>query len=147
MIPGKKSLTNALLVMLLGVFSVPLFAQHGHGSMGGSPRQPDTKWQGNQPGMMKVGKKGAMTITSPLRVGNNLLTPGKYVFQHRIVGEDHLLIFEKAGTEIARVTCRLESLDKKAKDTSLYTHVGDTGEVILDAVAVEGESVKHVIPA
>lgn len=145
MIPRNRSLTSALLVMLLAAFSVPVFAQHSHGSMNSPGKRPDMKRQETHQGMMKVGKKGAVTITSPMRVGNTLLTPGNYVFQHKVMGDEHLVIFEKAGTEVARVTCRLEPLDKNAKDTSLYTHVSDSGEVILDAVAVAGEAVKHVI--
>ena len=41
--------------------------------------------------------------------------------------------------------CRLEPLGKKAQTTALYWHAGDGGEKILDAVAVRGEDVKHVI--
>lgn len=75
-----------------------------------------------------------MTLTSPMRVGDTLLKPGNYVFQHKVEGEDHVLIFQKAGNEVARVKCRLEPLGKKAQRTALYTHVGDGGEAILDAV-------------
>ncbi len=95
--------------------------------------------------MIHVGKKGAVTLTSPMRVGDTLLKPGNYVFQHKVEGEDHALIFQKAGNEVARVKCRLEPLGKKARTTALYTHVGDGGETILDAVEVGGENVKHVI--
>lgn len=117
---------GTLLALLLGAFSVPLLAQDKH------------------QGMIHVGKKGAVTLTSRLRVGDTVLKPGNYVFQHKVEGEDHVVTFQKAGKEEARVKCRLEPLDKKAQLTALYTHVGDGGEVILDAVDVEGENVKHV---
>lgn len=123
---------GALLALLLGALSVPLLAQHNH--------------QGTQDmkGMIHVGKKGAMTLTTPLRVGTTLLKPGNYVFQHKVEGEDHIVIFQRAGNEVARVKCTLEPLSEKAKRTALYTHE-EAGEGVLDAVEVEGENVKHVI--
>ncbi len=126
---------GALLALLLAAFSIPLVAQHNHQMMQGTQ---DMK------GMIHVGKKGAMTLTTPLRVGDTVLKPGNYVFQHKVDGEDHTVIFTKAGNEVARVKCKLEQLEKKASRTALYTH-DEAGEAILDAVAVEGENFKHVI--
>ena len=119
---------GALLALLLGVFSVPLLAQDKH------------------QGMIHVGRKGEAKFTSVMRVGETVLKPGTYFFQHIVEGEDHVVIFKTAsGTEAARVKCRLEPLGKKARTTLLYTHAGDGGEAILDAVAVRGENVKHLI--
>lgn len=145
MILRKKSLTSALLVMLLTAFSVPLLAQHSHGNMGSPGRQPDMKKQEKRQGLINVGRTGEMKVASAIRVGQTLLNPGTYKFQHVIDGADHVVIFKQNGDEVARVTCRLEPLDKKAKKTALSTHVSDTGETILDAVEVRGENVKHVI--
>lgn len=121
--------TGASLVLLLGVFRIPLFGQEKHQKM------------------MHVGRKGEVTITSPIKVGQTVLKPGTYMFQHVVEGADHVVLFKKDGMEVARVTCRLESLGQKAKTTALYTHIGDGGEKILDAVAVRGEDFKHVIPS
>lgn len=127
---------SALLVLLLGAFSLPLLAQH-HERQGA---------QHQEQGMIHVGKKGEITLSSPLRVGETMLKPGKYVFQHVVEGDDHVLVFKTAtGQEAARLKCRLESLGEKAKETALYTRAGDGGERILDAVRVQGEDVKHVI--
>lgn len=127
---------GALLVLLLGAFSLPLLAQH----------QEHQGARHQEQGMIHVGKKGEMTLSSVLRVGETMLKPGKYVFQHVIEGSDHVLVFKTAaGKEAARVKCRLESLGEKAKETALYARAGDGGESILDAVRVKGEDVKHVI--
>lgn len=141
----KSLVTSALLVTLLGALSVPLFAQHMHGGGRGPEKQPGMNKQDKQQGMMKVGKTGEMTLTSPMRVAQTVLQPGTYTFQHMIEGADHVIVFKKNGEDVVRVTCNLEPLDKKAKSTALYTHAGDAGEVILDAVAVRGENVKHVL--
>lgn len=142
---NKSFLTGALLVFVLGASSTLLFAQHSHGGMSGPDKQPGTMSQDKQQGMMLVGKKGEMKFTSATRVGQTVLQPGTYMFQHMIEGADHVVIFKKNGDEMARVTCRLEPLDRKAKKTALYTHQGDAGEVILDALEVRGETVKHLI--
>ena len=119
---------GALLALLLGAFSVPLLAQDKHQEM------------------MHVGRKGETKFTTPMRVGDTVLKPGTYMFQHIVEGGDHMVIFKTAsGNEAARVKCRLEPLGEKAKSTALYWHTGDGGEKILDAVAVRGEDVKHVI--
>lgn len=119
---------GALLVLLLGAFSLPLLAQH------------------QDQGMIHVGKKGEIALSDQLRVGETVLKPGKYVFQHVVEGADHVLVFKTAtGKEAARVKCKLEPLGQKVRQTALYTHAGDGGELILQAVNVEGEDVKHVI--
>lgn len=135
---SKRNLLSkgALLALLLGLFSIPLLAQHNH--------QGKTD-VGKQEGMINVGKKGEAPFDSPMRVGDTLLKSGNYVFQHKIEGEDHLVIFQRAGKEVARVKCRLESLGQKAQRTTLYLHTGDGGEVILHAVVVKGETVKHLL--
>ena len=66
---------GALLALLFGALSVPLLAQHNHQNMQGTQ---DMK------GMIHVGKKGAMSLKTPLRVGTTLLKPGNYVFQHKV---------------------------------------------------------------
>ena len=119
---------GALLALLLGVFSVPLLAQDKH------------------QGMIHVGRKGEAKFTSVMRVGETVLKPGTYFFQHIVEGEDHVVIFKTAsGEEAVRLKCRLEPLGQKARRTALYTHVGGGSEKILDAVAVRGEVVRHVI--
>lgn len=55
-----------------------------------------------------------------------------------------MVIFTKAGNELARVKCKLEQLEKKAGRTALYTHE-EAGEAVLDAIEVEGENVKHLV--
>ena len=126
---------GALLVLLLGAFSLPLLAQHDHQGA-----------QHQEQGMIHVGKKGEMTLSSALRVGETMLKPGKYVFQHVVEGADHVLVFKTAtGQEAARLKCRLEPLGKKAQQTAMYTRAGDGGERVLEAVKVRGEDGKHMI--
>lgn len=127
--------SGALLALLLGALSIPLLAQHNHQG------KPDA---GKKEGEINVGKKGEATFATPIRVGDTSLKAGDYVFQHKIDGVDHVVIFRRAGKEVARVKCTVEPLDQKPTQTALYTRVGDGGEIILDAVVVRGEKIKHI---
>ena len=122
---GKRSVAH---FCWLGAFSIQLLAQDKH------------------QGMMHVGKKGETKFNSPMRVGEIVLKPATCFFQHIVEGKDHVVIFKTAsGEEAVRLKCRLEPLGQKARRTALYTHVGGGSEKILDAVAVRGEDVRHVI--
>lgn len=154
MIPtNSKLVTGALLVMLLGVFSITTFAQHDHGNMGGS--KSAAKKQDMQPGMMKLGKKGEIPFNSPVRVGDVLLKPGTYQIQHVMDGENHVITFRRisrdpyrgeslAGNEAARVTCRTEPLGEKARHDGIRLGTNAAGEKTVEEVHVKGENVGHV---
>ena len=124
---------GVMLMLMLGMLNLPLLAQH-HDA------------QHKDEGMIHVGKKGDMNLSSPLRVGETLLKPGQYQFKHTMENADHEVAFTTTtGKEVARVKCKLEPLGKKAKETALHTSPGTGGERILTAVQVQGENAKHIL--
>lgn len=131
---SKWLVTSTLLVMALGVFSIPLFAQGSE--------------------MVQTGKKGEIPFSSPVRVGDVLLKPGTYQIQHVMEGEDHVIVFRSMsldgyrqwvlGKEVARVKCRIEPLGEKAKHGGVRFGTNAAGEKTVEEVHVKGENVKHL---
>ena len=138
MITKNRSLVmSALLVLLLGTFSLPLFGQNGHQDM------------------TRLGKKGEATFDSAVRVGDQLLEKGTYKIQHVMEGEDHVIVFRRmvrnspygdliTGKEVARVKCRVEPLGEKAKHDGMRFGTNAAGEKTVEEVHVRGENVKHL---
>jgi len=131
---------SAILVLLLGLFSIPALAQHRE--------------------MLLVGKKGDFHISSSFRAGNTLLKPGMYQVQHVLEGADHVIVFRemkmpgpfekgrtmmdsKLGEEI-RVKCKIEPISAKAKDTKLFLRTNTAGEKEVAEVQIKGENVKYI---
>lgn len=124
---------SLMFVLMVGLFSLPLLAQH-HDA------------QHKDEGMIHVGKKGETNLSSPLRVGETVLKPGRYQFKHTMEGDDHVVAFLTTdGKEVARVKCKLEPLGEKAKVTAIHTSPGTGGERLLTAVQVQGENAKHIL--
>ncbi len=106
---------------------------------------------------MKVGKKGDVTFAKETVVGDLTLKPGRYIFEHRVEGEDHFVHFTEvtkgygySGTgggapkaHPGEVKCKLEPLSKKVEATTLYTEQED-GTQRLTRAEVAGENVAHV---
>ncbi|HEY2931964.1 MAG TPA: hypothetical protein VGK99_09460 [Acidobacteriota bacterium] len=134
---GKKYFSKgALLMTLLGSFCIPLLAE--------------------RPGTVRVGNKGEITFSSPVRVGEVLLQPGLYQLQHKSVGESHSIIFKPiverrhAGwekptdKEITRLKCHVQPLEIKAKATEVRFGTNPAKETTIEEVMIQGENVKHV---
>ncbi len=108
-----------------------LAAQHEHATS--TPEQ-----------VIKVGKKGDISISNETRAGDLVLKPGRYLIQHRVDGSDHSIHFVRpSGTEVGEVKCRLEPLEKKARFTKVYNMKEDGGYRIT-RVEVTGENVAHL---
>ena len=135
---SKAILMGALLISLIGAFSLPSYA-----------RQRET---------LRVGKKGEIHLDSPVRAGDALLKPGMFRVQHVVEGEDHVLIFREVsmvagyrmgstpvGKEVARVKCKVEPADKKMSNTKIYLRTNAAGEKEIAEVQVAGENVKHLL--
>lgn len=129
---------SAVAVALLLLASSAV-AQHEHGQV------------------LKVGKKGEMKFDKETRIGDVVLKPGLYTFQHRVDGEDHFVHFtqvtepsyySKIGggapkAHPGEVKCRLEPLPKKASRTEV--HIDAEGGVSrITKIIVGGENVAHV---
>jgi hypothetical protein len=133
---SQKFAITAIIVLLLGAFSIPALAQHDD---------------------MVTGKKGSFSFDSPVRVGDVLLKRGIYQIQHVMEGEQHVLIFRKmVGTGYAytspvasdkvaaRVVCRIEPLSEKAKNSGIRFGVNSAGEKTIESLYIQGENVRHV---
>ena len=130
---GNKSVVmSAMLILLLGIFSLAALAQHKD--------------------MVSIGKKGVILFDAPVRVGDTLLKPGKYQIQHVMEGQDHVIVFTKMShqspsvptKEVTRVKCKVEPLGEKAKHSGLRFGTNTAGEKTVEEVHIQGESVKHV---
>ncbi|GMR24108.1 MAG: hypothetical protein BMS9Abin37_2607 [Acidobacteriota bacterium] len=98
-----------------------------------------------------VGKKGTMHLTTETRVGDLVLEPGRYQFQHHVEGSEHYIEFtgvtkytdRKIKGVGGRARCRLEPLSAKASSTAVSSAKQD-GIVRITRVRVSGENVAHV---
>ncbi len=136
---------NPLLALSLVAASPPARAQHsGHGGPVAAPEfdRPYTE-------KLKIGEDGAVTFPGPTAVGEWLLKPGRYRFEHAVEGEAHFISFSRSDTPTSappevRVRCQLERMKKPAKKTEVYALVYGAGARKLDRIHVQGESAKHV---
>jgi len=90
-----------------------------------------------------VGKSWTLTLDQPTRVGATLLPAGEYNVRHLKDGEEHVLAFKAGKKEMARVSCKMEELPKKAATTTLLKNKNDAGEQVLMSVAFEGDKFQH----
>lgn len=145
----KYSLSTiaATALLLAGGNLVTLSAQHNHGGMA-SPQieATSTPTKASPDQVLKVGKKGEITLSSETQVGDALLKPGKYTLQHRVEGADHVLHFaaQSGKNASADVKCTLEPLERKAPMTLM--RLQNTGASMrLVQVQIGGENVTHVL--
>lgn len=145
----KCALTTVAVTTLLlaGGNLATLSAQHNHGGMASPPAETaSTTMKASPDQVLKVGKRGEVTLSSETQVGDVLLKPGKYTLQHRVEGADHVLHFaaESSKNPSADVRCTLEPLEKKAPTTTM--RLQNTGASMrLVQVQIGGENVTHVL--
>jgi hypothetical protein len=107
---------------------------------------------GWQDDVLKVGKKGVLTLRTDTKVGSVVLEPGRYRFQHRTEGLDHFVRFTRLKDatpydpfptrtrgEVEDASCRLEPLNAKARRTAITTAGGNITRIV-----VRGENVAHL---
>lgn len=134
----NKFATSAMLILMVGLFSLTALAQHAD--------------------MVPIGKKGVIPFDTPVRVGDTLLKAGSYQFQHVMEGQDHLIVLTKMShpdsgqpggasvpkKEVTRLKCRVETLGEKAKHNGMRFGTNAAGEKTLEEVHIKGENVKHL---
>ena len=110
--------------------------------------------------VVKVGKRGEITLTKPTKVDGIVLQPDTYVIQHRTSGGNHFVRFvelkqveaqpvtelpytyteaDKAG----EIPCRVDPATEIVKETTAYI-VTENGVPRITKVAIKGENVVHV---
>lgn len=125
------------LVLALGGLALPVFTQHD--------AQHDK--------LTPIGKQGAISFDSDVRIGGALLKKGEYIIQHQVEGDDHVFVFKRGirrytevtpGKEVARVKCKVEPLGEKAPHSGLRYGTNAAGEKTVEEIHIKGEAVKHV---
>ena len=108
--------------------------------------------------MMKIGKKGETTFSQETIVGNITLKPGNYIFQHKVVGTNHFMSFQRVSEgdpfdgfgggvregHPIMIKCRIEPLNKKVSETSVDLTDTSGGIRRIISVEVAGENVAHL---
>ncbi|HET9408224.1 MAG TPA: hypothetical protein VFO39_13370 [Candidatus Sulfotelmatobacter sp.] len=86
-----------------------------------------------------------ITFSSSVRLGNNLLQPGDYNVRHTMQGEEHIMIFRRAGAkDEVKVKCNLVKLAQKAPQTSTIIEVNSANERVVREIVFRGDTAKHV---
>ena len=110
--------------------------------------------------VIKVGKKGEIVFDQPTQVGDVTLSPGHYVIQHRVSGEDHFVKFvgakemQHSGTTMTmpmqmgattskEIKCAVEPLNQKVTQTAVHIDLS-SGSRKVTRIEVAGENVAHV---
>jgi hypothetical protein len=85
-----------------------------------------------------------VSFSTSVRVGPSVLPAGEYVVRHTMVGEDHVMAFERVGSkDVFKVKCTLVPLEKKAdKDQSVFEVTGN--DRVLQELVFRGDTAKHV---
>ena len=106
---------------------------------------------------LKIGKKGETTFSQETIVGNITLKPGNYTFQHKVVGTNHFMSFQRVsegtiynhfgegfreGNPIL-VKCRIEPLNQKVSDMQIDSVVSG-GVQHISSIEIPGENVAHL---
>ena len=98
----------------------------------------------------RVGKNGEINLREDLKFGTVLVKKGKYIFEHQLDGDRHLVVL----TEVARkdgespvpyqLPMRLMPAQKAANRTSLYAREGADRSLFVTMVEVAGEASEHL---
>lgn len=110
--------------------------------------------------VFKVGKKGDTHFSEPTAVGDVVLKPGHYQFQHRVANGEHYIDFTElkhvgqrqehyAGMGVIGAVhpggakCKLEPLSEKSNETKVYVDTS-SGQRRIVRIEIRGENVAHV---
>jgi len=144
----KTIVAAALLTLACGSFGLITLAQdhQAHHAQGKSDND------------VIVGKKGEVHFTTQVKAGSTVLKPGMYQVQHVTEGGEHLIIFKEMsmpagykmgntpiGTEVARIKCNVEPVNKMVNNTKITLRTNTAGEKEIAEVQVAGEAFKHLL--
>ncbi len=108
-----------------------------------------------------AGKKADVELTAETRLGAASLKPGHYQLQHQFIDGQHYLVVRAQSTirrpdtgthwagattdEVARVACRVVSIDKKQRETALVTSKDADGTPRVTQITIRGERGSHMV--
>lgn len=106
---------------------------------------------------IRIGKKGEIEITQPTHFGATLLQPGHYEVQHVVLERRHTVVVREqvrptrrhtalfTGKEVARVPCRVVTLDKPVRSSFAYWIKGPDGKATITEIRIAEEPAGHII--
>ena len=106
---------------------------------------------------IRIGKKGEIELTQLTRFGTALLQAGHYEVQHAVADGQHYVVVRQQmrlsrrhtalapGAEVARVPCRVVTLDKPARFSFAYWTTGADGKATITEIRVAEEPAGHII--
>jgi hypothetical protein len=92
-------------------------------------------------GSFGVNRTRPITFREQVRIASQVLPAGEYRVQHVMQGENHVLLFKRAGNEF-RVNCTMTTLPQKSRDTRLVFNDGPDGRVLIGLV-FKGDDFQH----
>ena len=110
-----------------------------------------------QPHSIRIGKKGQIELAQPTSLGTTLLQPGHYEVQHAVADGQHYVIVREqtrptrrhrafiTGAEVARVPCRIVTLDKPPRFSSVYWTKGADGNATITEIRIADEPAGHIV--
>jgi len=110
-----------------------------------------------QPESIRIGKKGEIELNQPMRVGTTLLQSGHYEVQHAFVDGQHYVVFREriqparrhnaltTGNEVARVPCRIITLDRLPRSSVAYWTRSTDGMAAITEIRIVEEPAGHII--
>jgi hypothetical protein len=110
-----------------------------------------------QPVSLRIGKRGEIQLTQPTRFGTTLLKPGHYEVQHAMADGQHSVVIREqmqmnkrhtallTGSEVARIPCRVLTLNKPARFSFAYWIKGTDGNATVTEIRIAEEPAGHII--
>ena len=98
----------------------------------------------------KVGKNGEFNVRQDVKFGGVLVKRGKYVFEHKLDGERHLVVLTEAARKdgAAPVVYELPTsvlpARQVAKRTAMYAKEQHDRSLVVTIVEVTGERAEHL---
>ncbi len=94
-----------------------------------------------------VAETQTLTFSDPIKVGDVVLPQGEYRVQHKMEGENHLMVFTQLRVSRpveARAKCELVKLPSKADRTEVIYLLNDGSVHVLREITFRGDTAKHV---
>jgi len=96
--------------------------------------------------VMKNGRKGEISITAPVQVGDITLAPGDYIVQHRVQADEHLMYFtpksDVTKEQSAPVTCELDPQSPRWRSSAVWLKLKD-GNKAIEKIMIKDEKVVY----
>ena len=106
---------------------------------------------------IRIGKKGEIEISQATHFGDTLLPPGHYEVQHKSIEGQHYVVIKEqepigrrhsvrsTGSEVARVPCRIVTLEKPPRSSVALWVKGADGKPTVTEIRIMDEPAGHIV--